>query len=181
MKQKTILILTLFILFVFIAGLHANEIEMETKTAFQTNRIDPNLEPIVKNLMSANEDDFWNGIEAACMLSERSSNKGVLAIQEAIIRKSENNDSKFFEPGVIKRTIEEQKKSEDKLIALAKEKLLLKDTYNSGNLISTYYAFYGDQKIGDLSEKIKTVGGKEQYRAFILLFNNMWCARQLKK
>ena len=175
MRRKIMLIIALAMSFNLIMNTQAKGAETESKI------IDPNLEPIVKSLLSENDDDFWTGIDAACILSERGSNKGVLAIQEAIIRKSANNDCKFFEPGIVVRTVEEQKESENKLITLAKEQSLLKDTYNSGNLISAYYSFYGDQKIGDLSERIKAVGGKEQYRAFILLFNDMWCFIQVNK
>ena len=181
MRKKMALILTVIISFSLIANLQANESETKAITALGSSRIDPNLEPIVNHLLSANEDDFWTGIEAACMLSERGTNKGVLAIQEAIIRKTANVECKFFKPGPIKRTVEERKSSGDELIALAKERSLLKDTYQTGNLISAFYAFYGDRKIQGLSEKIKDAGGKDEYCAFILLFNEMWCDRQAKK
>ncbi|MFC1844241.1 hypothetical protein ACFLZ5_05570 [Thermodesulfobacteriota bacterium] len=152
---------------------------IKNKDALYMN--DQTLKPIVELLTSSNEDNFWTGIEVACQLSEQSSNKGVLAIQEAIIRKSASQNCKFYDPTITGRSITEYQNSGADILEISENNSLLKDTYKSGSLISAFNSFCSSKEVEELSENIKTIGGVEQYLAFTLLYNLMWCSVQVNK
>lgn len=130
-------------------------------------------EPLVSELMSKNLSIRHEALKEVFALLKAGDSRGLLALEEAIRIKSGRRNVKFFKPGFTVRMMTDYARARDSIIELAQRHALLADPEASGNQISAFLTFYGEEMVHDLAKRVQEVGGEDQEHALELLLNQM--------
>jgi hypothetical protein len=123
--------------------------------------------------MASDEATFLQGLQDAVDLAEAGDPSGVRAMKEAVLRRisGHETDVEFYVPRVAVRTFEHTSNAGDRILDLAKRHALLQDPKTSGELIVIYTTHHDFSAVEELAYKVASVGGKDEFFAFQLLFN----------
>ncbi|MDI6451917.1 hypothetical protein, partial [Anaerobaca lacustris] len=122
---------------------------------------------------SNDESTFLDGLREAVSYAPKGNSTGAGAMREAIRIRSGQRNVKLYEPRLSVRAWRNIGEARSRLLHLAEKQSLLKDPYESGNLITAFVSLSDSHEQQKLVEEIFDVGGTEQGYVFQLLFNQM--------
>ena len=147
---------------------------------------DPKTQAMAALMTRNDENAFLTGLQAAIALADQGDQRGLTAMRLAIVARSGKPAGRFYEPGVVggsaTQLASRYANARVSLLELARNKALLNDTHQSGEILSAaLVAMQGNHsELESLAFAVNDAGGAEQALAFQLLYNEQRCATSLR-
>jgi hypothetical protein len=140
---------------------------------------DGNDDSLASRLASNNHSTFIAALQEAVRYAPQGSDVGLIAMEEAMCRRSGKTDLKFYRPLYVRgRMGTEIAAAPAALVSLAKQGRLLDDPYKSQDLMAAC-VLRDTEEARKLALQCEQAGGPEQIYAFQLLYNDLRASSKL--